>query len=338
MTAPIILSVAILTFNRARTLRETLHSLVEQVPHEGVELLVCDNASTDDTRSAVAEYESRCAAIRYHRNPQNTGFDGNIVSAVRYSRGDYVAFFSDDDIAAVDYLRTLLRELQDVKPEIVYINHIPFFHDRPDHCGKPLLPVTRRVFASGEEFILAAGLGFISALVVKRNSALKFADRGEPESGCTHLAIAYHVALTTPGPFLYNGTLFAYARYSYGGGPVLQAGCLNEALLMHELRREKLVSEHTLQGYLRWRALHLLPRHAFVARARSQHVRFTTLRRIFGDRASLWLLVAPIYAVPSGILRMLYRIIKRALHAYRAFRFPESRSATPRYAPRGDFR
>lgn len=93
----ILLTIAIPTYNRAIYLLESLEHIIHQV-QDDIEILICDNASTDNTPELVAGYLSRYPQIRYIRNPSNLGPDANFLICLREGRGDYIHILSDDDI------------------------------------------------------------------------------------------------------------------------------------------------------------------------------------------------------------------------------------------------
>ena len=60
-------SIGLPVYNGARYLRECLDSLVAQT-YRDIEIVICDNASTDDTESICREFALSDARIRYYRN------------------------------------------------------------------------------------------------------------------------------------------------------------------------------------------------------------------------------------------------------------------------------
>lgn len=65
--------------------------------HEPLQLVVCDNASTDGTEefcSALARADDR---VVYHRHPRNIGHLNNFASALRFADGDFFRWIGDDD-------------------------------------------------------------------------------------------------------------------------------------------------------------------------------------------------------------------------------------------------
>jgi glycosyltransferase involved in cell wall biosynthesis len=92
--APVV-SVCIPTFNHGRFLGEAIRSVLEQ-DYDDYEIVVSDNASTDDTRDVVRTF-SDCR-IQYLRSERNIGMMENWNRAVLASRGRYLKLLQADDI------------------------------------------------------------------------------------------------------------------------------------------------------------------------------------------------------------------------------------------------
>ncbi len=104
------LSICIATYNRADMIEQTLDSIIPQA-RDGVEIIVVDGASTDDTQNVMRRYQDRCPAIRYHRMPAKGGVDRDYCHAVSFAAGDYCWLLTDDDIVkpgAIDAILSLL--------------------------------------------------------------------------------------------------------------------------------------------------------------------------------------------------------------------------------------
>jgi glycosyltransferase involved in cell wall biosynthesis len=100
-----LLTVAIPTFRRPGMLGECLDSLVPQLTDE-VEILVVDNDPGASARGSVDSYGH--ARIRYAHEPR-PGVVQARNRAVRDSRGDYLAFIDDDEVARPRWIEALLR-------------------------------------------------------------------------------------------------------------------------------------------------------------------------------------------------------------------------------------
>lgn len=95
MTTPLV-SICVPTYNRATYLRESLESILNQDYHP-LEILISDNASTDQTERICRDYAARDGRIRYIRHPRNRGVYGNHNFCIQESRGPFLCFFHDDD-------------------------------------------------------------------------------------------------------------------------------------------------------------------------------------------------------------------------------------------------
>jgi glycosyltransferase involved in cell wall biosynthesis len=102
-------SIGLPVYNGARFLPAALDSLVGQT-FDDFELIVSDNASTDETQAIVEEYAQRDARIVYVRQIRNQGAPRNFNYVVERATGDYFKWAAADDICAP----TLLQRCVDV--------------------------------------------------------------------------------------------------------------------------------------------------------------------------------------------------------------------------------
>ena len=88
------LSVVIPTCDRAETLEHTLRTVISQ-KYNNLEIIICDNFSSDDTRKVVNKIKDH--RINYVRTSKRLGMSENWEYALSFVRGDYVMFLGDDD-------------------------------------------------------------------------------------------------------------------------------------------------------------------------------------------------------------------------------------------------
>jgi teichuronic acid biosynthesis glycosyltransferase TuaG len=91
------ISVVITTFERPDACERALRSVLAQT-EAAMEVLVCDNGSSDETQPRFEDWARRCEMVRYLRLPQNSGGPAPARNlGVRHARGDWIAFLDDDD-------------------------------------------------------------------------------------------------------------------------------------------------------------------------------------------------------------------------------------------------
>ncbi len=89
-------SVVIPTFNRARYLRGAIASVLDQ-DHRDLELLVCDDGSSDGSLKFLAELARTDDRLRVIRNRGLRGPGGARNAGIAEARGEWVAFLDSDD-------------------------------------------------------------------------------------------------------------------------------------------------------------------------------------------------------------------------------------------------
>lgn len=93
----VILSICIPVYNCADFIGEALDSILSQI-ERGVELIVYDGGSTDDTEVVISGYMDAWSCIRYYRGSMRGGIDADLVRCVGFACGEYCWLFSGDDV------------------------------------------------------------------------------------------------------------------------------------------------------------------------------------------------------------------------------------------------
>jgi len=107
---PPALSILVPTYNRHRTLREAVASALAQTVAD-VEVVVCDDASTDATPAAAAELTAADPRVRYLRHPRNLGIAGNWRAAIAAAAAPFFCLLHDDDALEPTFANRLLAPL-----------------------------------------------------------------------------------------------------------------------------------------------------------------------------------------------------------------------------------
>lgn len=113
-----ILSIVISTYNRALFLAANVAWIADQIAelYPAVELVVVDNASTDDSVSRLAPLLQR-TGVRLVVNPGNVGMLGNLRVCSSLLLAEHVWLIGDDDFIMPGVLHRILRTLS-VHPHI----------------------------------------------------------------------------------------------------------------------------------------------------------------------------------------------------------------------------
>ena len=104
-TVPLV-SVALATYNGGRFLRAQLDSIYAQ-SWKNIEVVACDDCSTDDTAGILEEYRQR-SGLRYEVNDRNLGFVRNFEKVLSCCHGEFIALADQDDLWLPEKLERLL--------------------------------------------------------------------------------------------------------------------------------------------------------------------------------------------------------------------------------------
>ena len=117
LPSPPPVSLGLPVYNGEQFLAETLDSILAQT-FPDFELLISDNASTDQTEEICREYMARDRRIRYSRNAENLGSAQNFNRVFELTRGAYFAWIGYDDPIAPTFVERCV-EVLDRHSEVV---------------------------------------------------------------------------------------------------------------------------------------------------------------------------------------------------------------------------
>lgn len=172
------LTIAIPTYNRANYLEILLYSILVQYDgiKEFLELIISDNASTDNTKDVVDQFILRGLDINYVRQKINLGPDVNIANCFRFSSGEYVWIMGDDEYFGDNVLKFILDRLSESKYGLVYVESFSyqdthaFFNVDNDNIKLKEYARTKFVRRVNVKF------GFISGNIINKNIFLQYFD------------------------------------------------------------------------------------------------------------------------------------------------------------------
>lgn len=119
MPQPPLVSIGIPTYNRARTVQRAVRSALAQ-DHPAIEVVVCDDGSTDDTEVVLRHLAEQEPRLRYVQQAANIGHARNFQAALDAARGEYFMWLSDDDWIDAAYVSRCLAVL-DANPDYALV-------------------------------------------------------------------------------------------------------------------------------------------------------------------------------------------------------------------------
>lgn len=122
-----LVSVCIPTYNRVKKLERAVQALVES-RYKNLEIIISDNASTDETQRVCSALSASDSRVKYFRHVENQGPTKNFEFAKNQASGKYFLWLGDDDYPDPDYIRTCVDELER-DPSLVLVSGLAVYHD-----------------------------------------------------------------------------------------------------------------------------------------------------------------------------------------------------------------
>ena len=133
-------TVVVATRNRAPLLRETLDALVAQRWTDGRgEIIVADNASTDDTRAVVEAAASAPGPTIRYLHVKHPGKSHAVNAALAQARGDPLVFTDDDVVPEPEWLERMVQSFTDTGVEFAAGRILPRWETTPPAWLSPRL-------------------------------------------------------------------------------------------------------------------------------------------------------------------------------------------------------
>jgi glycosyltransferase involved in cell wall biosynthesis len=124
-------SIGLPVYNGDKFLQESLDSLLNQT-FGNFELIISDNASTDNTEEICRTYAAQDKRIRYYRNPNNIGCACNFNCVFELSNSEYFKWAAYDDLHAPDFLSKCIHVLEENPNYILCHSHTSFIDEQGD--------------------------------------------------------------------------------------------------------------------------------------------------------------------------------------------------------------
>lgn len=108
-----VVSIGLPIFNGASLMRRAIESVLMQ-DFADLELIICDNASIDDTAAVAAEYVAADPRVRYVRRERNSAALENFGHVLTLARGEMFSWIAHDDTyERPDHLTKLVEKIRE---------------------------------------------------------------------------------------------------------------------------------------------------------------------------------------------------------------------------------
>jgi glycosyltransferase involved in cell wall biosynthesis len=145
-----VMSVVAVAYNSADTVLETLESIRQQ-GYGAIELIVCDDASRDDTAAVVdgwlREHGHRFVRAQLVRQPTNGGVAGNLAAGLAVATGAWIKGIACDDVLEPSAVEVVMRRAAEAGADWVFTQCAWFTGGEEDARRAPELVTAPEVVA-----------------------------------------------------------------------------------------------------------------------------------------------------------------------------------------------
>jgi glycosyltransferase involved in cell wall biosynthesis len=263
-------SVIVATYNRAKLLRETIDSILQQRFHD-YELIVVDDGSTDNTRAMLEGLGSR---IRYFYQ-ENRGPSAARNAGVRHAVGRWISIQDSDDLCAPNHLECLYGYVKD-HPHYGMVFANGGYLGGSKHDRETIIPTakSRRLANRGVQLadLFDKSIVRLQAALISKAAYEAAGGHDENLRICMDLDLAFRLFMNSPVSYV-DEVVFFYRKHEGNSSR-------NEELRLTENIRviEKLLAQNKTAGAL-------LGEKRVAARLAYRYYRLAKGRRKHGQRS-----------------------------------------------------
>ena len=214
------LTIAIPTYNRSNYLDRCLGSIFDNIKgyENDIEILIANNASTDDTSTVIDKYINLGFNFRYHVHESNCGLEGNLYFCFHNSNGNYLWIIGDDDFLLPGAFKEIHQYILG-DYGVIYLNN--YWYKTDIFSEKPTLPDQEAtIFKDANLFLQKASfyLTFVTANIVNKSYFDNTIDL-EVYRGTYLVLVAWElsIALSAPRNVYVNNQYIAALSDNSGG-------------------------------------------------------------------------------------------------------------------------
>jgi glycosyltransferase involved in cell wall biosynthesis len=306
-----ILTVAIPTYNRSKTLKRVLLQLKKE-KNQNFQILVSDNDSSDNTKTMVSRYRQSVRNLEYHRNDKNLGYSGNILKLYELTKTRYVWFIADDEEVLPGAIDRILQSLRRYRPVVAVFNHLkidPYGREVEDGVRDNIV---HSKIESMKSYKSILRMGFLSIVVIEKRLSLNAVRRICDENNIYFQISLALLLLSNKFNFCEIALPIVFRNQSYRSGEFykfIMTGIIDAILISKNKLNKKILLSDTRRQVFQALELYLCQKlglFKFYGRPT-----LTTLEKVFlyYGFISVFIVSFPIiyHITPAFLLKLLYK-------------------------------
>ena len=119
-----LVSILVPSYNQEKFVKDCIESILSQ-DYQNIELLVCDDCSSDDTfhilQDCCSKLSEKLAKVVIMQNDHNLGLVGNCNKLLQYCQGDFIKIIAGDDMLLPRCISSMVAFLEShLECDLVY--------------------------------------------------------------------------------------------------------------------------------------------------------------------------------------------------------------------------
>lgn len=140
-----LVSIIIPVYNKLEYTKQCLNALLETIEVGKTEIIIVDNASTDDTPKWLHDFSKKWPHIKVLRQKENLGFAKACNIGAKIARGKYLLFLNNDTVPLRDWLDELLQAIESDNRIGIVGSKLLFPDNTIQHAGVAIANTPNRI-------------------------------------------------------------------------------------------------------------------------------------------------------------------------------------------------
>jgi glycosyltransferase involved in cell wall biosynthesis len=124
-----LVSIGMPVYNGEKYIRQAIESILNQ-DYPNIELIICDNASTDKTAEICLEYQQKDARINFQQNNENLGAAKNFKKVFDLSQAKFFMWAAHDDYFDKSFISKCLDRLNENPQAVLCCSEVNYINEQ----------------------------------------------------------------------------------------------------------------------------------------------------------------------------------------------------------------